>query len=130
MAAGLATLEVLRKEQLVLNAERMGERLLAHLQQVQRSSHCIGEVRGRGLMLGAEVVERHGALDRYGVRQADPALARRIQAEALTRGLIVEVAGRNDCVVKFLPALIVTSQQIDTIAEIFQQAVRAAEQLA
>ena len=70
-----------------------------------------------------------GALDRYGVRKADPALARRIQGEALARGLIVEVAGRNDCVVKFLPALIVTREQVDTISEIFQQAVRAAEQL-
>jgi diaminobutyrate-2-oxoglutarate transaminase len=130
MAAGLATLEVLRKEQLDRNAAAMGERLLSHLRQIQRSSSGIGEVRGRGLMLGAEIVDRHGAFDRYGVRQADPALARRMQSEALARGLIVEVAGRNDCVVKFLPALIVTREQVDTIAEIFQQAVRAAEQAA
>jgi diaminobutyrate-2-oxoglutarate transaminase len=130
MAAGLATLEVLRKERLDRNAAAMGERLLAHLKQIQGGSSGIGDVRGRGLMLGAEIVDRRGTLDRYGVRQADPALARRIQSEALARGLIVEVAGRNDCVVKFLPALIVTREQIDTIAEIFQQAVCAAEQAA
>jgi diaminobutyrate-2-oxoglutarate transaminase len=54
-----------------------------------------------------------------------PELARRIQAECMRRGLILELGGRNGCVVRFLPPLIVTAEQIDRIGEIFHAAVRA-----
>jgi diaminobutyrate-2-oxoglutarate transaminase len=79
-------------------------------------------------MLGIEMVDPGGATDHFAARRSDPALARRVQAEALARGLIVEVAGRGDNVVKLLPPLIVSPTQIDTIATLLEQALRAAEQ--
>jgi diaminobutyrate-2-oxoglutarate transaminase len=53
-------------------------------------------------------------------------MARSIQTQALRRGLIVELGGRHDVVVRFLPPLIVTPEEIDKIADIFSDAVQAA----
>jgi diaminobutyrate-2-oxoglutarate transaminase len=127
IVAGTATMNFIRREGLAAHAERVGLRLLEHLQRIRASARCMGEVRGRGLMLGAEIVDADGPADDNGSLPAAPHLARRIQSEALERGLIVELGGRHDCVVRFLPPLIVTEEQVDTIATIFEDAIVAAE---
>src|SRR5204863_4620 len=55
-AAGLATLEILIKEDLVRNAERVGQVMLRRLEALKEKHRCVGEVRGKGLMLGIELV--------------------------------------------------------------------------
>ena len=127
MAAGLAALRHIVREDLPAHAAAVGARLQRHLVAVQRERRCIGDVRGRGLMLGAEIIAPDGRPDACGARPADGDLARRVQAECLARGLIVELGGRHDAVVRFLPPLIVTAGQIDDIAERFAAAVEAAE---
>jgi diaminobutyrate-2-oxoglutarate transaminase len=127
MAAGTAALAFVREQRLDRHAQAMGERFGDRLRGVQRGTACIGEVRGRGLMIGAEIVDRDARADARGHYPAAPALARRIQAEALRRGLIVEVGGRHDSVVRFLPPLIITADQVDEVVAIFDGAVRAAE---
>ncbi len=127
MAAGLAALRHIVREGLPAHATAMGARLERHLLAVRRERPCIGDVRGRGLMLGAEIVAPDGAPDCCGARPADGALAQRVQVECLARGLIVELGGRHDAVVRFLPPLIVTAEQVDDIAERFAAAARAAE---
>src|SRR6266542_5570432 len=126
MATGLAALRHIVREDLPAHAAAMGARLRSHLLAVQRAHPCIGEVRGRGLMLGVELVAG-GAPDACGARPSDGGLAHRVQAECLARGLIVELGGRHDAVVRFLPPLIVTAGQVDDIAERFAAAVEAAE---
>ena len=106
----------------------IGERLFALLCRIQRDSRSIGDVRGRGLMLGVEIVDRDEPGDLPSCHPSAPALAGKIQHEALRRGLILELGGRHNSVVRFLPPLIVTEEQIDTIAAIFADAVKAAEQ--
>ncbi len=128
MAAGAATLRYILENHLADHARLMGERLLAHLRETQRHARCIGDVRGRGLMIGVEIVDANQPPDARGSYPAHPALAGKIQAECLKRGLILELGGRHDSVVRFLPPLIVTVQQVDTIAAIFDEAVQAAEQ--
>jgi len=78
-------------------------------------------------MLGVEVVDTDARPDARGTYPAAPELARRIQSQALRRGLILELGGRNGCVVRFLSPLIVTGEVIDLIASIFGEAVVAAE---
>jgi len=127
MAAGSATLRVIREERLVEHAAAVGERLCKHLEQTRTAAKCIGQVRGKGLMIGAEIVDPEQDADRLGSYPAHPALAREIQQQCLKRGLILELGGRHGSVVRFLPPLIITEQEIDLIAEIFHESVMAAE---
>lgn len=127
MAAGAATIECVRTHRLDQHAQVMGERLLSHLRHAQAAVRSFGDVRGRGLMIGVEIVDINGCPDARGMYPAAPELARRIQAQALNLGLILELGGRNGSVVRFLSPLIVTPEDIDTIASIFCEAARAAE---
>jgi diaminobutyrate-2-oxoglutarate transaminase len=127
MATGLATIRYVQEHRLDEHARVMGERLKAHLSEIQASSESIGDVRGRGLMLGAEIVNPDAPPDARDCYPADPARALRIQTEALRRGLILELGGRGNSTVRFLPPLIVTAEQIDAIAEILTEAVRVTE---
>jgi diaminobutyrate-2-oxoglutarate transaminase len=125
MAAGLAALRYTLAEGLPDHAAIVGDRLQSHLRQIK--SDCIGEVRGRGLMVGVEIVNPAGQANARGIYPQFPLLARQIQTECLKRGLILELGGRYSSVVRFLPPLIVTADQIDSICEIFQAAVQVAE---
>ncbi|MUG72702.1 diaminobutyrate--2-oxoglutarate transaminase [Paenibacillus validus] len=127
MAAGTASLRFIREERLVEHAARVGQRLVKHLEQTRSAVNCIGQVRGRGLMIGAEIIDHERASDRLGSYPAYSELAREIQRQCLKRGLILELGGRHGSVVRFLPPLIVTEEEIDRIAEIFHEAVLAAE---
>lgn len=113
MATGLATLRYIREFNLVAHVNKMGARFMNHLQQIQHEfPNLIGDVRGRGLMLGVEL----------SVNSAK--ISRQVQAECLSRGLIVELGGRNASVVRFLPPLIIEAEQVDTVCEIFRDAIK------
>jgi diaminobutyrate-2-oxoglutarate transaminase len=104
----------------------MGERLAEHLRILQRDFPQLGDIRGRGLMLGVELVDPTGALDAQGHPPAFARLAPLVQRECLKRGLILELGGRHGAVVRFLPPLVITAAQIDRVAEIFGRALAAA----
>lgn len=124
MAAGTATLQYVKEHRLDLHAHEMGERLMSILQNIQKDKSQIGDVRGRGLMIGIEIVNPVDSPDALGVYPPNRKLACRIQTECLKRGLIVELGGRQGSVVRFLPSLIVTADEIDRIGTIFAEAVR------
>jgi diaminobutyrate-2-oxoglutarate transaminase len=126
MAAGAATLQYAKEHRLERHAHEMGERLMAIFRNLQKDKPQIGDVRGRGLMIGIEVVNPVDLSDRLGVYPPNRKLAGRIQMECLERGLIVELGGRQGSVVRVLPPLIVTADEIDRIGAIFAEAVRVA----
>lgn len=128
MAAGLATIRFIRQNQLDKHAEQMGQKLQKLLHQVKQVSNCIGEVRGRGLMIGVEIINHQLPSDELGSYPGYPELARKIQQECFKRGLIIELGGRGESVVRFLPPLIITEQELEQIGNIFGEAVCAAEQ--
>jgi diaminobutyrate-2-oxoglutarate transaminase len=127
MVAGIAALRYTLENRLAERAVELGNRLTNHLKQIQSEVNFIGDVRGRGLMIGVEIVNPHGKANGRGVYPQHPLMARQIQAECMRRGLILELGGRHNSVVRFLPPLIVTAEQIDIICEIFQAAVHAAQ---
>lgn len=127
MAAGAATMAFIQEQGMAEQADQMGARLMGHLHRIQHESRSIGDCRGRGLMIGAEIINRDAPPDGRGSHPADPAMAQRIQAQALRLGLILELGGRHNSTVRFLPPLIVTAEQIETVAAIFAEAVKAAE---
>ncbi|SDY01911.1 diaminobutyrate--2-oxoglutarate transaminase [Thermoactinomyces sp. DSM 45892] len=127
MATGLATIRFIRENNLADHAEKMGELLRGKLHLIQDVTNSIGEVRGKGLMVGVEIVNFNQSPDHLGSYPAHPELARLIQQECFKRGLILELGGRHGSVVRFLPPLIITSEQIEEITNIFGEAVLAAE---
>jgi diaminobutyrate-2-oxoglutarate transaminase len=127
MAAGAATLRHVLAERLPERAAVLGERLRAGLRALQPAHPSIGEVRGRGLMNGVELVEPAAEPDACGARPAAPALAVAVRAECLRRGLIVELGGRHDAVLRLLPPLVVTEAELGDVLDRLDAALTAAE---
>lgn len=125
-AAGEATLRVVREEGLVARAAVVGERILAALRSLQATEPTIGDVRGRGLMIGMEIVDPDGEPDRCGARPPAPAVARAIRRECLARGLIVELGGRDDCVVRLLPPLTISDAEATAVLDRLASSITAA----
>ncbi|MBC2658750.1 aspartate aminotransferase family protein [Pseudomonas sp. MSSRFD41] len=126
MAAGSAVMRYLKEHRVTEHAAAMGERLREHLLILQRDYPQLGDVRGRGLMLGVELVDPQGTPDALGHPPQHRRLAPLVQRECLKRGLILELGGRHGSVVRFLPPLVISAAQIDQVAEIFSKAVAAA----
>ncbi|UBM26891.1 aspartate aminotransferase family protein [Pseudomonas sp. p1(2021b)] len=126
MAAGSAVMGYLVEHRLAEHAEAMGQRLRNHLLGLQQDYSQLGDVRGRGLMLGVELVDPAGERDALGHPPTSRALAPKVQRECLRRGLILELGGRHGAVVRFLPPLIISAEQVDEVAGRFAEAVRAA----
>lgn len=130
MAAGAATLAYVRENRLADRAATLGARMLGRLEGLAAAHSCIGDVRGRGLMIGVELVdpdsEDPGATGAP-VPPADPVLAAAVQRECLDRGLIVELGGRHSGVVRLLPPLTLTDEQAEAVLDRFADALAAAE---
>jgi 4-aminobutyrate aminotransferase len=111
--AALATIELL-EEGLMENAGQRGEQLMAGLKELQKSIECIGDVRGKGLMVGVELVKDRETKERAAVwRDAV------IQA-AFQKGLLLLGCGPNT--IRFSPALTASPEEIDVCLEIFERA--------
>jgi diaminobutyrate-2-oxoglutarate transaminase len=107
-AGSIAALSVMRRDNVLDNVREQGGYLRAELDRMAAVHPFVGQARGMGLMLGIEIVDpRTGA--------PDGSLAGRIQRAALLRGLIIEIGGRQDAVVRFLPPLNI-SRETATVA--------------
>jgi 4-aminobutyrate aminotransferase len=104
-AAALATLDVVEHE-LLPRVPRLGERLLAGARRLQEKYPAIGDVRGRGLMVGIEFVKDRAT------REPAPELPRRLVERAFGRGLLLLGAGRS--ALRLAPPLVVDDDDVDT----------------
>ncbi|MFD5428026.1 diaminobutyrate--2-oxoglutarate transaminase family protein [Streptomyces sp. NPDC127084] len=127
MAAGAATLAYVREHRLAERAATLGARMLGRLQGLAATHSCIGDVRGRGLMIGVELVDPDTDDHRATAPPPAPALAAAVQQECLRRGLIVELGGRHAGVVRLLPPLTLTDEQAAAVLDRFADALAAAE---
>jgi len=125
MASGAKTLEIIQRDNLADNAAQRGEQLREGLRRVQANFPHIGEVRGRGLMNGIEIV-KPGETNALGQAVADPQLAIAIQRAALELGLIIEKGGRQGAVLRFLPPLVISEVQINFVIETIEKAIKIA----
>ncbi|HZG70905.1 MAG TPA: aspartate aminotransferase family protein [Chondromyces sp.] len=127
MAAGKATLRFVKENHLPEHAHKIGIYLTAQLKTLQKQMSSIGDVRGRGLMIGIEIINPTKQPNQIGSYPAYPELARKIQQECFNRGLILEVGGRFGTVIRLLPPLIISKEQIDEVLQRFQEAITSAE---
>ncbi|CAN0620821.1 Diaminobutyrate--2-oxoglutarate aminotransferase [Burkholderia multivorans] len=115
MAAGTAFLEVMANENMLTAVRERGEQLEGGLRALERQYPNIGDVRGRGLMWGLEIVNPDAPADRSGRFPADGDTTRRLKRACLERGLIVESGGRFGAVLRMLPPLTITAPEIDEL---------------
>jgi 4-aminobutyrate aminotransferase len=116
-AAAIATLEVIEEERLVENAAARGGELKAALAEVAAEHPQITDVRGLGLMIGNEFRDADG--------NPDGATALAAQQEAARRGLLLLTCGAWGQVVRFIPALVVDSDDVKQAASIWAESVAA-----
>jgi 4-aminobutyrate aminotransferase len=116
IAAALKTIELLERE-LIRNAAEVGDYLKRGLEKLMAKYECIGDVRGKGLMLGVEFVKDKTS------REPDAALRDRVEMASFERGLVLLGAGSNT--IRWSPPLILTKENVDVALEIFDEAIAA-----
>ena len=126
MAAGTATMRFVAENSLAERSRKLGDKLRAEFVEAMADLPAIGDVRGRGLMIGLDLVDRDATADVLGARPAAPGLARRVRAEALSRGLIVELGGRHGAVLRLLPPLTMTELEAEQVRDLVLDSIAAA----
>lgn len=118
-AAASATIQVIEEEGLVDNAVRMGKRLVDAAQEMQRRHAVIGDVRGKGLIVGLDLVKN--------ARTREPAgeLRDEVVLRAFKKGLLILGCGPSS--VRFTPALTVDADTVEEALTVFEEALTEAE---
>ena len=116
-AAGLAVLEVVKEEGLVSKSKRLGDHTLKRLGEVAEKSSLVGEVRGKGLMIGVELV-------REKKRPADRETAK-VKEGLKRRGFIIGVGGLHKNVLRLEPPLIMSEEELDTAVDALESTLKA-----
>jgi 4-aminobutyrate aminotransferase / (S)-3-amino-2-methylpropionate transaminase / 5-aminovalerate transaminase len=106
-AAALASIAVLRDEGLVERSATLGARILSRLRALAADHPHVAEVRGRGMMIGIELVRDRDTLE------PAPELAGRVVVEALRRGILLLGGGVHNNVLSLSPPFVLTDPQAD-----------------
>ena len=117
LVAAKATVEVLVEEKLPENAARMGERLIEGLRELQLEYPVLGDVRGRGLMIGTEFTSD---------AQPDAEACKRVHQACLERNLLLLTCGTYSNVIRWIPPLVVNAEQVDEALAVFAGALEQA----
>ncbi|HWS24302.1 MAG TPA: aminotransferase class III-fold pyridoxal phosphate-dependent enzyme [Anaerolineales bacterium] len=116
MAAGIATIRAMRDEKMLENATDRGVQLQTGLRKLQEEYSNIGDVRGLGLMIGSEFVDKMGKPDKMTVK----AVVNKAEAE----GLLLLSCGTYDNTIRWIPPLNVSSGEITQGLEIFTHSLK------
>jgi 4-aminobutyrate aminotransferase len=112
-AAACATIDVMRDENLPANAACEGERLMTGLKRLQKDYPVIGDVRGRGLMIGVEFTQ---------AGEPDASAAAAVQRACLEQRLLLLTCGAYGNVIRWIPPLTITDADADAALRIFAEA--------
>ncbi len=115
-AAGLAVIDVIRQERLLENATKLGAHLLTRLKEMQKKYPIIGDVRGKGLMVAAEIVKDPDTKE-FGAE-----LSQEIMMKCFKRGLAIITSGKST--MRFVPPLVITRELLDAGLDVFEGVVK------
>ena len=119
-SAVLATIEVIEEEKLLENAVSIGELVVKRLRELQERYDVIGDVRGKGLMIGVEIVRDSAS------KTPAPRLTGEISWRAFQLGLILPVYGLKSNVLKITPPLNISEELANKACDIIEKAVEDA----
>ena len=114
VAAGHAVLDIMEREHLDDSARERGAQLMRGLQDLRMGFPAIGDVRGKGLFIGLEIVA-----DSTGTPGA--ALARAITGEASKAGLLIAATGAYGNIIRMTPPLVITADDTDRALTLFRE---------
>src|SRR5262249_44534350 len=117
VAAALATLDVIEKEGLLANAAEVGNHILERMADWPRKHKLVGDVRGRGLMSGVEIVKDKKTKE-YAAAERD-----RVVQMAFERGVIL--LGCGPSTLRISPPLVVTKEQADSAIDVLEECIEA-----
>ncbi|MEM2299657.1 MAG: aminotransferase class III-fold pyridoxal phosphate-dependent enzyme, partial [Candidatus Hadarchaeales archaeon] len=112
-------IKILKEEKLVERAAKLGEEIMKRLQEIAETSKLIGDVRGKGLMIGVELVKDK--------KTKNPATNEReaLIRKALDKGLILFRGGQST--IRIAPPLVIPKRDLEIGMDIFEQSLREVE---
>jgi len=116
VAAALAVLDVLAEERLIENAEKVGGYMLKRFNEIMGECKLVGDVRGKGMMVGIELVKDRET-KQYATKERDDLIL-----ETFKRGLLILGAGPSS--IRLAPPLITTTDQAEIGVQIFEEALK------
>ena len=119
IAAALATLDVIEKEGLLRNSQEVGDHMRKRMADWPKKHKIVGDVRGRGLMIGVEIVKDQATRE-YGVSERD-----RIVESAFERGVLF--LGCGPSTIRIAPPLIVTKDEADVAMDALEESIAMVE---
>jgi 4-aminobutyrate aminotransferase-like enzyme len=118
LAAGRAAIRVMCRDRLWERSAQLGDRLKARLTDALGDHPGVGEIRGRGLFIGVELVRDRST------KEPDPEAAARARSRAFEGGVMVALAGRYEGVVKISPPLTIDEDLANEAVDVVIDAVR------
>ena len=118
-AASSAVIDIIENERLKENAAKQGRHVMNRLEELKEQSEIIGDVRGKGLMIGLEVVEDKSS------KAPSPKKAAEIMNRSWKRGVAVITCGRST--IRIAPPLVITRKLLDAGLDILEDVVRGVE---
>jgi 4-aminobutyrate aminotransferase len=119
IAAALATLDVIEKERLLRNSQEVGDHMMKRMAGWPKKHRIVGDVRGRGLMIGVDIVKDQATRE-YGNSERD-----RVVEAAFERGILF--LGCGPSTVRIAPPLIVTRDEADVAMDALEESIAAVE---
>ncbi|MFI5449792.1 MAG: aspartate aminotransferase family protein [Candidatus Bathyarchaeia archaeon] len=120
-AAGLAAIRYMQENRLVEHSEILGAHALKRFSEIAQGSKTIGEVRGRGLFIGIEIVKDKKS------KEPGTELTSEIRKRCFERGVIFWSAGHFSNVIRFIPPLVVTEELVDKGIDVFSEVMKEVE---
>ncbi|OED33011.1 4-aminobutyrate aminotransferase [Planococcus maritimus] len=114
-SAALASIEVLKEERLLENAQTLGAYALKELDKLKQKHPVIREVRGVGLMIGIELMDPQ-------TKRPDGKAVMEVLDDCLKQGVLFYLCGNSGEVIRMIPPLVVTQEQIDEGIQVLDQA--------
>ncbi|MFX0182722.1 MAG: aspartate aminotransferase family protein [Candidatus Hodarchaeota archaeon] len=121
MAAGVASIDFMIENDLSAHSAKIGEFLLNKLEKIEKISNIVGNVRGKGLMLGVEIVRNKEN------KESSEELAAAVRNECFKRGVLIEIGGHYNNVARFLPPLIITKALTGIAVDLVEEAILEVE---
>ena len=124
MAAGTVLLERVSDPAFLNDVVRKGNIIRERIEKLQREVKIIGDIRGKGLMLGVEFIDPNGPIDVMGHPMPSGEIAAKVQRLCFENKLIMEKGGRDGSVMRCLCALNVKDDEISFMLDVFEKVVK------